>query len=132
PCRKGLRAPCRTGAFELGDRLLVPEREGDVIEALEEPPSSVIVDLEGHCELSDSRGLRNQVDGGLRAGCRLDQSPECLGVFLGDLAGEEALLAGVATKDVAEPRAQHGGEPVVAQRPDGVLTAGARAEVGPG
>ena len=55
-----------------------------------------------------------------------------LDVGLGDDAGDEALLARVPAEDVGESRAQDDLESEVAQRPDGVLAAGAGAEVGPG
>ena len=61
---------------------------------------------------------------------RLEKLPEPLDGLLGHGAREEALLAGVAAEDVGEARRDHGREAEVAQRPHGVLAAGARAEVG--
>src|SRR5690606_2489296 len=64
------------------------------------------------------------------AGVLFDDRPEALRVVFGDLSGKQALLAGVSAEDVSEARAEHRGETVVAQGPDGVLTTGAGAEVG--
>src|SRR5690606_22565587 len=49
-----------------------------------------------------------------------------------DHAGEEALLAGVAAEDVREAAREDDLEAVVLERPHGVLTRGAGAEVGAG
>ena len=75
---------------------------------------------------------RLEIDGHPDAGLGLDGRPDALDVGLGDDAGDEALLARVAAEDVGEPGAQHDLEAEVAQRPDGVLAAGAGAEVGAG
>ena len=48
------------------------------------------------------------------------------------LGRQQAALAGVAPEDVGESRRDDHGEPVVLQRPDGVLARRARAEVGTG
>ena len=54
------------------------------------------------------------------------------GVLLGDDAGHQALLAGVAAEDVGEAGGEDHLEAVVLQRPHGVLARGAGAEVGAG
>ena len=58
--------------------------------------------------------------------------PQLLAVLLGDHAGHQPLLAGVAAEDVGEAGRQDDLEPVVLERPHGMLPRGARAEVGTG
>ena len=43
--------------LELGDLRFVAQGEADVVEAFEEPPPSVIIDLERNREVTDSRRL---------------------------------------------------------------------------
>src|SRR5690606_22333542 len=90
------------------------------------------IDLEGNCELADGHGTRYKVDRRGDSGLGFDLRPELLDLILGDRAGEESLLAGVATEDVAESRRDDGPEAVVAQRPHGVLATRPGAEVGTG
>ena len=88
--------------LELGDRLLVPQGEPDVVEPFEKPPPSVVVDVERHGERTDAHRTLNQIDGDGYSRVGLDLFPEPLDVLVGDLRGEESLLAGVAAEDVAE------------------------------
>lgn len=62
----------------------------------------------------------------------LEDLPDEFDVGLVELGGEQSLLAGVAAEDVAEARGEHDPEPVVLERPHGVLAGGSGAEVGAG
>src|SRR5690606_985246 len=86
-----MRLPCLTNGegpgepacallLEPCDFLLLTQGETDVVEALEQAPPSVIVDLELGCVRADSRCARGQVDGGVDAGVGFDEAPELLGV----------------------------------------------------
>jgi hypothetical protein len=58
--------------------------------------------------------------------------PDQLDVVLGDLRGQQALLARVAPEDVREARREDHPEAVILQCPYRMLAGGAGAEVGPG
>src|SRR5690606_7562224 len=59
----------------------------------------------------------------------LDQLPQQFDVVLRDLSGEQTGLSGVAAEDVGETGRDHDPESVIRQRPHGVLTRGAGAEI---
>src|SRR5690606_7501085 len=98
----------------------------------EEPPSSVIVDVDSGLEIADRGGTRLEIDSDRDTGVRIDLRPDALHVGFGDRGGEQTLLAGVSPEDVSEARAEHHVESEVAQCPDRMLAAGARTEVRPG
>ncbi len=64
----------------------VPQRQRDVVQALEQAPARVVVNLERHREVRGLHGLRAKVDGHLGARLVLQQLPQQLDVRLGDLA----------------------------------------------
>src|SRR5690606_31986068 len=130
--RKGPWPPRLATGLELRDLVLMAQGEPDVIEPFEEPPPSVIVDLERGREVADRGGSRHEVDRHLDAGVRVDLGPDALEHVLRDDARDEALLARVAPEDVGEARREHDLEAVVAQRPHGVLATRTGAEVGSG
>ena len=70
-----------------------------------------------------------QVHRHLGARLGLKDLPQLLAVLLGDHSGHQSLLACVATEDVGEAGRQDDLEPVVLERPHGMLPRGARAEV---
>src|SRR5450830_262206 len=128
--RKGAWPPRCPVGLELGDLVGVLQGQADVVEALHQAPAGVVVHLQRHDDVDAAHLLGRQVDGHLGARRRLEDLPDQLDVLLGELGGQEPLLAGVAAEDVGEPRGEHHTEPVVLQCPHGVLTRGAGAEVG--
>src|SRR3546814_8346510 len=114
--------------LELRDLVGVAQGEPDVVEALEKPPPSVVVDVEGNPEVAQPRLARLQVDRHRDSRLGVDGGPDTGEVVLADHSGQQALLARVAAEDVGELGAQDDAEAVVAQRPDGVLAAGAGAD----
>src|SRR5699024_1201870 len=89
PGGERLRAPVGARLLEGGDALLLLQREPDVVEALHEAPARVVVDLEGDGDVAGGRGARLEVDGDGRAGLRLEDLEQHLGVLGGELAGHE-------------------------------------------
>ena len=78
----------RTTLLVGGDLVLVRQRDADVVEALEQPPARVVVDVEGVRRASDPRrptvrSRRSTVTGGRRVG--LERGPKPLDDLLVDL-----------------------------------------------
>src|SRR3954471_24372773 len=134
PSAGGLGLGLPGGALRLVglDVVEVPLGEADVVQALEQPPAGVVLDLErkGDRAVADLLGL--EVDRHLQRRVLLDGLPERLDVLLRQDDGEQAGLSRVVAEDVAEPRADDDPETAVEQRPDGVLAGRAGAEVGAG
>ena len=68
--RERPRPPCLAASLELRDPIRIAQREPDVIEPLEKPPPSVIIDVERHREASPSRSRvapRDRRSSGCRA-----------------------------------------------------------------
>ncbi len=88
------------------DVLLVPQRQPDVVQALQQPPAGVVVDLERRHDVAavtvlDRRSTVTSVPGAFSSTFQMQ-----LDVVLGDLGGQQSLLAGVAAEDVGEPGGQ--------------------------
>src|SRR4051794_28269053 len=128
----GLRLP--GGALRLVglDVVEVPLGEADVVQALEQPPAGVVLDLEGEGDRAVADLLGLEVDRHLERRVLLDGLPERLDVLLRQDDCEQPRLGRVVAEDVAEPRADDDPEAAVHQRPDRVLAGRAGAEVGPG
>src|SRR5690242_12602119 len=79
-CVDGDRLPGRSGRLVARDVLLVAQRDADVVETLQQPPTRVVVDVEGVLDAvvaltgTDRAGLEIDGDGG--AGVCLEQVPE--------------------------------------------------------
>src|SRR5512139_2701636 len=67
--------PARTAPLIGGDVTFVPQGEADVVEALEEAPAGVVVDLEARHDVAGGDGARHEVDGDRGAGVVLEQLP---------------------------------------------------------
>ena len=96
--RKGPRPPRLSAGLELRDLVLMPEREPDIVEAFEEPPPSVIVDLERSRIVAKSHGARHEIDRDLDARVRADRGPEILEDLLGDDAGDQPCFPALPRK----------------------------------
>ena len=119
----------RAARLEISDKILVSQGQADVVEALEQPPAGVVVDLEGGHDLSGVDRPGDEVDRDLGTGVVLEVLPDQLDVVLRDDRGEQSLLAAVSAEDVGEARADDDPEAPVHQGPHGVLSTRARAEV---
>src|SRR3712207_448660 len=106
--RQCLGPPGFPAGFEFCDALLVAQSEADVVEPLDQPPTSVIVDAERNRQVAERGDTLDEIDGDADPGLSLDGRPQSLRVVLGDLPGKQALLPGVAPEDVAEAGAEHG------------------------
>src|SRR5688500_8906542 len=65
---QGFWHPTRSGVFERVHFGHVAQGQTDVVEAFHEPPTGVVVDLQGHRELTADGGPGPEVDGHLGAG----------------------------------------------------------------
>ena len=108
------------------------QRQIDVVVAVHQTPTHVIVHLErqGHVTASDGASL--QRDSHLATRLFLQQLPQELDGLLRHNRGQHAVLGGVAVEDVGEARRDDHAETVIVQRPHGVLAGGADAEFGAG
>src|SRR5512133_3631350 len=92
--------PGRAFRFVRRDIGLVGQGQGDVVEAFEETPARVVVDVEGGLDRVRAGPGPNracgEVDGDRRAGLSLEQVPQPLHDLVVDLRGEQARFAGVA------------------------------------
>src|SRR5690606_7993131 len=124
--------PALAGRLVLADGVAVAEGEADVVQALHQAPARVVVDLErgGHAVPADLALL--QVDGDLQGRVLLDPRLEVLDLLAGEDDRQQPHLRGVVAEDVPEARRDDDPEPVLLQRPDGVLAGRAGAEVGTG
>src|SRR3954452_15412746 len=114
------------------DVLEVPLGEADVVQALEQPPAGVVLDLEGEGDRAVADLLGLEVDRHLQRRVPLDGLPERLDVLLRQDDGEQAGLRRVVAENVAEPGADDDPESTIEQRPDAALAGRAAAEVGAG
>src|SRR4051794_64252 len=93
-----------------GDRVVVLQREGDVVETVEEAVLGEVV--EGELDVDAERGRRNaavlDVDDDLDVRVLVDGVPQPLDDVLGDRGDEQPGLGGVVPEDVGEARRQHG------------------------
>src|SRR4051812_48661953 len=80
--RRGDRLVARPSRLEIRDEIFVSQGEPDVVEALQEAPAGVVVDLEGGDDLAGPDRPADQVDGDLRAGVVLQVLPDQLDVVL--------------------------------------------------
>src|SRR5919199_2986190 len=112
--------------FKVG---LVRQGQTDVVEAVEEPVASEVVDLEGYLHARPGYGALPEIHGyrGLRIGTySVEEFPHR---FLRQLDGEEPNLCTVVPEDVGERGSDESAETVVLQSPRRVLPAGGTAEV---
>src|ERR1044071_6031174 len=83
------RLPARPLGLERRDVGLVPEGDPDVVEALQQPPAGVVVDVEGVLDRVDALarpdGPRLEVDGDRATGVVVEEVPELLDDLLVDL-----------------------------------------------
>ncbi len=124
--------PSLSLCLELGDRLLVPQGEPDVVEPFEKPPTSVVVDVERHGERrrrSPFAATRSTVTRYSRLG--LDDAPRgARRPRRRPAPASRPCLPELPRKMSPNRELMHDVEAVVAQRPHGVLAARAGAEVG--
>ena len=117
------------GLLEGFEVVLVGEREGDVVEAVEEPVAGEVVEGEGLLEARRFYDAAFEVHGELCLRVLAHDSKKLLHRLLGELDGEEAYLGAVVLEDVGEGRGYDGAEAVVLDGPGGVLPAGPAPEV---
>src|SRR5665811_2491139 len=103
----------------------VRQCDRDVVEALEQAPARVVVDIERVRNpiraLSRAHRALGEVNGDLGAGLVFDEVPDRSNEFLVYLRREQPGLTGVAAKDIAEARRDDGLEAVVLERPYSVF-----------
>ncbi|MCD5422149.1 hypothetical protein LRS71_21755 [Rhodococcus pyridinivorans] len=93
----------------------------DVVEAVEEAVSGVIVDVEADGQVGMGGGAGAQVDGDDLGGGGFDGLTQCAEVSGGDDAGEEPAFGGVAAEDVGEAWREDHAKSEVVQCPYDVL-----------
>lgn len=120
---------CRLVGRDVG---FVLKGEADVVESVQQTPAGVLVELEVRVDPGGQDLALLQVDRDLGGRVGLGQLPEGVHRLLRQDDGEQAVLQRVAAEDVGEPGGDDRLEAVVLERPDGVLTGGAGAEVGAG
>src|SRR5690349_13631568 len=109
--------------LERADRLVLAQRQRDVVEPLEQALARVVVEL----EWETAGRARLQVDRELLAGARTRH--QLLHLLLRELHRKQADLERVLAEDVAERRRDHDVEAVVLECPRRVLARRAAAEV---
>ena len=126
------REPLRAHRLICGDLILVLQRQVDVVVAVHQTPTGVVVDLEWQRHVAAGHGALAQVHGHLAARLLLQQLPQQLHGLLRHDGRQHAVLGGVAVEDVRKARGDDHAEAVVVQGPYRVLAGGTDAEVRPG
>src|SRR5260370_24237651 len=117
-------------ALEGGDVGIVAEREGDLVEPLEQALLAESIDFEAvHVARGRGQFLAIEIDGQVRARLLRKLGPQA-GRLLGRQRDrQQSVLEAIVEEDVAEARPDHGAEAVIPQRIDRVLARGAAADV---
>src|SRR5262245_51584393 len=119
-------------AFESGDLGLLLEREGDVVETVEQAVAAEIVDGELEIEtllVGDRAGV--EIDSELIAAL-VGFLKQLLDLVLAESNGQDAVFKTVVVENVGESRCDDDAEAVVFDCPNGMLAAGSTAEVAAG
>src|SRR3954454_6431151 len=106
-----------------GDRVLLLQRQPDVVQAVDQAVMDVAVQVEGDLLAVEAHDLVGQVD--LAFAVTHDRRDD----LLGQHDRQQADLRAVGVEDVGEARRDDRAEAVVLQAPRGVLARGAAAEV---
>src|SRR5438552_8610780 len=114
------------------DGFVVFERQPDLVEPLHQPPPCEVVDRERLVDPGRADGPCVQIDDDPGRRVVEDRVHERAHRLVRELDREQADLQRVVPEDVGEARSDHRAEPVVLDRPHGVLAAGPGPEVGPG
>src|SRR5262245_7398887 len=114
------------------DLSLVLQREGNVVEAVEQAVSAEVVDGELEVEtLFVGETASVEINGELISAL-VGALKEVFNLVFGELDRQHAILEAVVVKNVGEGRSDDDAEAVVFDRPHRVLAAGAAAEVAAG
>src|SRR6266536_1044459 len=98
------RHPLRTALFIRSDSGFMPQREPDVVEALQQPPTAEIVEREGPCSARRTYFPGLQVHGYRQRGVGFDRVPERFHDRQFELHRQQPVLECVAPEDIPEPR----------------------------
>jgi hypothetical protein len=116
-------------SFVGGDVRFVLQGESDVVETIQQAVAHEVVDLKAGREAAIVIDLALlEVDGQLIA-ILLGAAHEFSHFVFGERDVEESVLRAVVGEDVGEGWGDHGSEPVIGQRPDGVFARGPAAEI---
>ena len=106
------------------------QRQIDIVIAVHQAPTGVIVHFERQCHVTAGHGTILQAHGHITARLLIEQLPQQLDGFLRHDRGKHTVLGGVAIEDVSETRGDDHAETVIMQRPYGMFARGTDAEIG--
>ena len=105
------------------------QRQIDVVVAVHQTPTGVVVHLERQRHIAARHRAILQAHGHFTARLLIEQLPQQLNGFLRHNRSQHAVLRGVAVENVGETRRNHHAETVIVQRPHGMFTRRADAEI---
>src|SRR6185369_1665584 len=103
----------RAAGLEHADRLSVPESEADVVQALHEPPTGEVVELERRDDASAADLTGTEVDSDLDGRVSLDGGQQRLDGLGRQDDGQQPVAERVAAEDVGELGPDDGAEAIV-------------------